>query len=106
MTPRVPSTGPALDQISDTRPDWSETFFVDTQPTLAATPVAYAPSAVAMAIPDRLGWAGVWVLWTGRIANLLVYLAVAWVAVRVATAFRWTLAITALFPMNLGIAAR
>jgi hypothetical protein len=100
-----PFDGAAFDQIRDTRPDWSETFFVDTQPTLAATPVAYAPSAVAMAIPDRLGWAGVWVLWTGRIANLLVYLAVAWVAVRLATAFRWTLAITALFPMNLGIAA-
>lgn len=91
--------------LARSRPDWSDTFVVDTQPTMAATPFAYAPSALAMAIPDRLGWAGIFVLWAGRIGNLVVYLALAWLAVRVATAFRWTLAIAALFPMNLGIAA-
>jgi hypothetical protein len=91
--------------LARSRPDWSDTFVVDTQPTMAATPFAYAPSALAMAIPDRLGWAGIFVLWAGRIGNLVVYLALAWVAVRIATAFRWTLAIAALFPMNLGIAA-
>jgi uncharacterized membrane protein len=91
--------------LARSRPDWSDTFVVDTQPTMAATPFAYAPSALAMVIPDRLGWAGIFVLWAGRIGNLVVYLALAWVAVRVATAFRWTLAIAALFPMNLGIAA-
>ena len=91
--------------LARSRPDWSDTFVVDTQPTMAATPFAYAPSALAMAIPDRLGWAGIFVLWAGRIGNLVVYLALAWLAVRIATAFRWTLAIAALFPMNLGIAA-
>jgi uncharacterized membrane protein len=95
----------AFDRLGNSRPDWAVTTVVETQPTLAATPIAYAPSALAMVIPDRLGWAGVWVLWAGRLGNLLVYLALAWFAVRIATAFRWTLAIAALFPMNLGIAA-
>jgi len=95
----------ALDGLRTSRPSWSDTEVFETQPTMAAPPVAYAPSAVAMIIPDRLGWAGIWVLWAGRLGNLVVYLGLAWLAVRLATAFRWTLAIAALFPMNLGIAA-
>jgi uncharacterized membrane protein len=103
------SAGPfnanALDTLRQSRPDWSVTEVFETQPTMAAPPLAYAPSAIAMIIPDRLGWAGVWVLWAGRLGNLILYLGLAWLAVRVATAFRWTLAIAALFPMNIGIAA-
>lgn len=94
-----------FDVLKTSRPDWSSTEIFETQPTLAATPLAYGPSALAMVLPDRLGWAGVYVLWAGRIGNLILYLALAWFAVRIATAFRWTLAIAALFPMNLGIAA-
>ncbi len=101
----APFSGDLRDRLLESRPDWDDTFVVETQPTMAATPLAYAPSAVAMVVPDRLGWAGLWVLWAGRVGNLLVYLAVVLVALRVATAFRWSIVIAALFPMNLGIAA-
>lgn len=101
----VPFDHDTVSVLDRSRPDWSQTWVVDTQPTLAATPLAYGPPAAAMAIPDSLGWVGVKVLWAGRIGNLLTYLAVAWLALRVATAFRWTLALAAVFPMNLGIAA-
>lgn len=94
-----------FDGLTSSRPDWASTEVFETQPTLAATPFAYAPAALAMVVPDRLGWAGVYVLWAGRLGNLIVYLALAWFAVRIATAFRWTLVVAALFPMNLGIAA-
>jgi len=101
----APFSGDLRDRLLESRPDWDDTFVVETQPTMAATPLAYAPAAAAMVLPDRLGWAGLWVLWAGRLGNLLVYLAVVLVAVRVATAFRWSIVIAALFPMNLGIAA-
>jgi hypothetical protein len=101
----APFDGGVVSDLMDSRPDWDDLMVFETQATLAASPIAYAPSAIGMAVPVRMGWPGLVALWFGRIANLAVYLALAALAVRVAIAFRWTLAIAALFPMNLGIAA-
>ncbi len=100
-----PWGGGLLGDLLDSHPNWDDTTFIDTQPTTAATPVAYGPSALGMVIPNAVGAPGVVVVWCGRLADLLVYLALAVFAVRAATAFRWTLALTALFPLNLAIGA-
>lgn len=92
------------DLLAD-HPDWRDTVVVDTQPTTAASPVAYLPSAMAMIVPDHLGAPGIVVMWAGRLGDLAVYLALALLAVWLATAFRWTLALAALFPMNLAMGA-
>ncbi len=109
ITSKVELTSPwgggLLGNLLDSHPDWDDTIFFDTQPTTAATPVAYGPSALGMVIPNAVGAPGVVVVWCGRLADLFVYLALAVFAVRVATAFRWTLALTALFPLNLAIGA-
>jgi uncharacterized membrane protein len=94
-----------LGRLLGSRPDWDDTGLVDTRPTTAATPVAYAPSAMAMSLPNALGWPGITVVWAGRLGDLAVYLGLVLLAVSVATAFRWTIALTAVFPMNLAIAS-
>jgi hypothetical protein len=101
----APFEGELLSDLLSSRPDWDELVVFETNATLAATPLSYAPSAIAMAVPVRMGWPGLVALWFGRVVNLAVYLGLAALAVYLATAFRWTLAIAALFPLNLGIAA-
>ena len=100
-----PITFSMLGDLLHSTPRWNDTVAYDTQTTMAASPVSYAPSAMAMVIPNWLGAPGIVVLWCGRLADLAVYLALAWFAVRVATAFRWAIVLTALLPINLAIAA-
>ena len=92
-------TGDLLGSSPDGR-----TVHVDLRP-LASPPVAYLPAAVGMLVPVAVDAPGVLALWAGRIANLAAYLSLAVLAVRTASAFRWTLAALALLPMHLTLGA-
>ena len=93
-------TGDLLGSSPDGR-----TVHVDLRPTNASPPVAYLPAAVGMLVPVAVDAPGVLALWAGRIANLAAYLSLAVLAVRTASAFRWTLAALALLPMHLTLGA-
>ena len=101
---RPPWTATSIRGLLDHRPD-GQVAFIDTRPTSASTPVAYLPAAIGSLLPVALDAPGVLVLWAGRVASLLAYLAIAWWAVRSASAFRWSLAAAALLPLNLALAA-
>ena len=101
----APNSGELLGSLLDTRPDWSSTVGFDTGATMASSPVAYAPSALFMAIPNALDAPTIVTLWFGRFGDLVAYLALVLLALRVAGAFRWAIAICALLPMNLAMAS-
>ena len=104
LTGGAPFSLQMVGDLLDASPE-DRTFYVDTRPTTASTPVAYVPSAVGMVVPAALDAPLAVTMWMGRLANLAVYLAVVWLAVRLATAFRWTLVAAALVPLNLALAA-
>lgn len=99
-----PINAQLVGDLLDHGPD-GRTRFVDTKPTNASTPVGYLPAALGMAVPHATDAPAVLVLWLGRLSCLAVYLGVAYLAVRSAVLFRWTLVLTALFPLNLALGA-
>jgi hypothetical protein len=101
----APNTPGLLSELLDTDPDWSDTVGFDTGATMASSPVAYAPSALFMVIPNALDAPSIITLWFGRLGDLITYLALVLLALRLAGAFRWAIAITALLPMNLAMAS-
>ena len=101
---RPPWTVTSINGLLDHRPD-GRMAFIDTRPTAASTPVAYLPAAAGVMVPVAVDAPGVLTLWSGRLASLCAYLALAWWAVRSAAAFRWTLVVAALIPLNLAMAA-
>ena len=101
---RPPWTATSIRGLLDHRPD-GRVAFIDTRPTSASTPVAYLPATVGALVPVALDAPGLLVLWASRLASLGAYLALAWWAVRSAAAFRWSLAVAALVPLNLALAA-
>jgi Predicted membrane protein (DUF2142) len=101
----APNSTALIGSLLDTRPNWEDTVEFDTGATMASSPVAYAPSAISMAIPNALGAPTIVTLWFGRLGDLVVYLGLALLALQLAGGFRWTLALAALFPMNLAMAA-
>ncbi len=101
---RAPWTLSSIQTLLQYRPT-GPVVFVDTRPTSASTPVAYLAAAGGAVIPVSVGASGLLVLWAGRLASLLAYLALAWWSVRTAASFRWTIAVAALVPLNLALAA-
>jgi uncharacterized membrane protein len=97
--------GTMMRSLLRSTPNWENTFDYDTGATTAASPVAYLPSAIGMWVPNLLEAPGVVVLWFGRLANLFLYLLVIGLALRIAVAFRWTIALGAIIPMNLALAS-
>jgi len=101
---RPPWSPTSIRALLDHRPD-GRTVFIDTRPTTASTPVAYLSAAAGAWVPVVLDSPGLVVLWASRLASLAVYLAIATVAIRGASAFRWSLAASALAPLNLALAS-
>ena len=101
----APIDGSLISKLLDSHPDWTDTVDYDTRSTTASSPVGYLPSAIAMMLPNTFGAPGVVVMWFGRLADLLVYLALIGVALSVARAFRWVFAVGVIIPMNLAQAA-
>lgn len=100
-----PNSWSLLGDLLDVRPDQNDTVQFDTGATMASSPVAYAPSALFMMVPAALDAPPIVTLWSGRLGDLLVYLALVLLALRLAGAFRWAIAITAVLPMNLAMAS-
>ena len=100
-----PNSFALLGDLLQVHPDRDDTVQFDTGATMASSPVAYAPSALFMAVPRALDAPPIVTLWCGRLGDLLVYLALVLLALRLAGAFRWAIAITAVFPMNLAMAS-
>lgn len=100
----APWTPGSVDDLLASRPD-GRTVDVDLRATEAAPPTAYLPAAAGMVVPVKLDAPAVLAMWAGRLANLAAYLGLAWLAVRSAAAFRWTLAAAALLPMHLALGA-
>ena len=69
------------------------------------SPVPYLPQSAAMWAARPWGPAPLTMLYLARLANLLVYLLLATTAVRVAPIHKWTLALVALVPMSVYLAA-
>jgi uncharacterized membrane protein len=69
------------------------------------SPVAYAPQALGIAIARALDLAPVGLTYVGRIANLLAWIAVTALALRLLPFRRWALFVLALAPMSLHQAA-
>ncbi len=101
----APNSGVLLGDLLAVHTNPSDMVGFDTGSTMASSPVAYAPSALFMAVPAFFDAPPIVTLWFGRLGDLIVYLALALLALRVAGAFHWTLALTALFPLNLAMAA-
>ena len=101
----APIDGSLVSALLDSHPDWNDTVDYDTRSTTASSPVGYLPSALGMMLPNTFGAPGIVVLWFGRLADLVVYLALVAVALSVARAFRWVLAMGAIVPMNLAQAS-
>ncbi len=98
----APWTASSTGDLLASRPD-GRTVNVDLRATEAAPPTAYLPAAVGMVVPVQMEAPAVVAMWSGRLANLAAYLALAWLAVRSAAAFRWTLAAGTLLPMHLAL---
>jgi len=97
-------TGSSLSTLLSSDLD-GRTTFVDLRATQAAPPVAYLPSALGMALPVLLDTPAVVALLGGRLGNMIAYLLIAGIAIRLAVAFRWTLVAMALLPMHLALGA-
>lgn len=85
---------------------------LDPQDTVSARylgyypPLAYAPQAVALWVARRLGPSSPAALvYVGRLGNLLSYVALGWLALRVAPVRRWALFLLLLAPMNVAQAS-
>jgi uncharacterized membrane protein len=68
-------------------------------------PVVYAAPATVMALGRALGLSPAALLYLGRIANLVLWSAISWLAIRLAPCRKWTLAVLSLTPMSVSQAA-
>ncbi|MCF0124603.1 MAG: DUF2142 domain-containing protein [Clostridia bacterium] len=75
--------------------------------TAGLTPVSYIPQVIGTTIGRLLRLSPIAILWMGRITNLLAYIAIIFVAIKLIPSQKWKaiLMIIALFPMNLNIAS-
>jgi len=73
--------------------------------TALYSPVPYLPAAAAVGIGRVAEMRPLGLLYLGRIANLIAYLALAVAAVRLIPVQKWTLALVALMPMSMFLAA-
>ncbi len=62
-------------------------------------PIVYAPQALGMWLARALGGSPLWILYGGRLLNLVVALALTAWAIRVAPVHRWSMALVALTPL-------
>jgi len=69
------------------------------------SPFVYAAPATVMAMGRPLGLSAVALLYLGRIANLVFWVAATWLAIRLAPCRKWTLTVLSLTPMSVSQAA-
>jgi len=69
------------------------------------SPVPYIPQAVAMAFCSALGLSPLAHLYAGRLFNLLAWIALTFLAIRITPVFKWVFLLIALTPISLYLAA-
>lgn len=69
------------------------------------SPLSHAPQALGIALARPLTTSVLALFVAARLANLLAWLGLVWIALRVAPDFRWPLCIAALSPMGMFLAA-
>ena len=75
--------------------------------TGSLTPISYLPQVIGVELGKILNLSPIMILWLGRITNLLAYVALIFIAIRIMPSERWKkiIMIIALFPMSLNLAA-
>jgi uncharacterized membrane protein len=68
-------------------------------------PIVYIPQVIGIATGRLCGLSALHMMYLGRIANLLCWIAVIYSAIRVTPVFKWVFVLVALLPMNLFLAA-
>ena len=79
--------------------------FTDFPNTAIYAPTAYLPQATALALLRPLGASPLLLLYGARLANLLVWVLLVWSAIRLMPFLKNTLAVLALLPASLAVAA-
>lgn len=69
------------------------------------SPVPYAPQAVGIGLARSFKLPVLWLMYAGRIVNLLVWLVLVFIALRTLAAYRWIALVVALLPMSVFQAA-
>ena len=69
------------------------------------SPTLYIPQVIGITIGRFCGLSAMGMMYSGRIVNLLCWIVVVFIAIRVAPVFNWAFMLTALLPMNLALAS-
>jgi uncharacterized membrane protein len=94
-----------LDRVAGTRLEPARQEFTVFSNTALYSPVAYLPQSLVIWAARCCELPPLKMLYLARFANLIVYLALAAAAVRLTPIHKWTLAMTALIPMSIYLAA-
>lgn len=68
-------------------------------------PVVYVPQVIGIAVGRLFGVSALGMMYAGRLANLLCWIAVVYTAIRITPVFKWVFLLVALLPMGLYLAA-
>ncbi len=82
-----------------------EREFVDFRSSAFYSPIPYIPQAIGIAAGRFFGAGPLLLFYAGRLANLFVFLALVWASVRAMPAHAWVMALIALMPMTMFMAA-
>lgn len=69
------------------------------------SPWLYLPQASGIALGRSIGLGALWLLYLGRLFNLLAYIGLVWMAIRLMPIHSWVMALIVLLPMSLFMAA-
>jgi uncharacterized membrane protein len=94
-----------FDQAAQIPLDPARRQFVAFSNTALYSPIAYLPQTAAICLARFWAMGPIRLLYVARIANLVMYLLLASAAVRLAPIHKWTLALAALVPMSVYLAA-
>jgi uncharacterized membrane protein len=81
-----------------------ETQFTFFGNTALYSAVPYLPQAFGIALSNLLNLPPLYAMYAGRLCNLLAWLGLVYLAIRIAPAFKWVLALLALTPMSIHLA--
>jgi uncharacterized membrane protein len=69
------------------------------------SPTLYIPQAIGISIGRLWGLSAIGMMYSGRVMNLICWIVVIFLAMRMVPVFNWTFLLVALLPMNLALAA-
>jgi len=79
--------------------------FVSFPNTSLYSPIPYLPQAFGIAVGKAIGFSPIVLMYTGRIANLLVWVLLGWLSIKATPVLKWLFFLLALAPMSLFQAA-